>query len=56
VSDFGTRLALWSMQGRRHCFHCGTRVYTSIEPGGQESLQHVDTDIKARPHIPRSAK
>lgn len=54
MSDYTTRLALWSSQGQRRCIHCSARVYTCTNPGGGTSLEHVDQDIKgqARAHMP----
>jgi len=47
MTDHATRLALWSMQGQRHCMYCGAKVYTD----GDDSLQHVDSDIGGRPRV-----
>jgi hypothetical protein len=47
MSDYNTRLALWSAQGMRRCKTCGGKVYRATDPGGSEFLEHVDTERKS---------
>jgi len=53
MSDHSTRLALWSSQGMRRCAICGGKIYTSTDPEGFSSLEHVSTH---RGHYAHPAK
>lgn len=51
MSDHATRLTLWFNQGQRYCMYCDRKVYMATDPGGGQSLQHVDPGIQAEPHM-----
>jgi len=56
VSDYTTRLAIWSHQGQRRCY-CGQKIYDSEQYGLQHVADWYDDKLareqKIRAHQPQ---